>query len=273
MTSILKRLLAGALALCCLASGAAAESLLRAHNILEARLGAERLVLHQPSAASAPYAPLGVTIDPATIIGIPTGPLGVTNTTQHTLAYWLNATRTANASPNILNSYIFLSDYAGLCETTGGKAPRICISYDNSAAGLQISFNNSVGVSTSTDSVKFTAPSAATMNTYNGGWHHYLISFDTSAGVWAVYIDGAPAGFNLGFLNSGAQPDFNNKDGWSINNGVPQGGFGIAEVYESTSSIVCTGSNLPAGHGCAAANTIFPDVLARMVSGTGAAAR
>ena len=226
-----------------------------------------------PGATLASYKPAGMFFDQYHLLGATSGPLGVTNTTAHTLAFWLNMSRQSGAQPNVLNGGLLVAVPFSPCEATAGNAPGICLSIDSSSYGAQWNFNDSTG--TTTGATKFAAPGSAYMDALSGSWHHFLTSFDNTAGVWAVYVDGVNAGWTRAAYNSGNVPDFNNALGWRFMNGsYPSINISAwaSEIYESNTSVVCTGVGAPYTD-CAGANTIPPSVLAKFVSGSGASAK
>ena len=249
-------------------------------NWLEARLAGERLVLSPKKApvVAANYMPGGIFNDQYRFLGATSGPLGVTNTTQHTYAFWLNMSRQTGALPNVNNGGLTTSQPLGHCEATAGNSPGICLSIDNSGYGAQWNFDDSTG--TIGGSYKFVAPGYAAMDALSGSWHHYITTFDTVSGAWAVYIDGVSAGWTNPAYNAGVLPDFNNGNGWRFLNGSYPAinvSAWVAEIYEANFSIVC----ISAGHGpggvswpdCTGANTIRPLYLNRMISGSGSSAK
>ena len=181
--------------------------------------GATSITLTGAGGAASTYNPLGMVFMQDTFLGVVNGPLGVTNTQQHTLSFWMNGSRSVLASPSYMNITVVGSNPATQCELIGtGFSPGLCLSFDNSVYGLQASFNNSVGVTGATDSITFDGTSNTWLLPFNGSWHHYLISFDTTASNWAVYVDGVKASFGARWV-ANLIPDFNHITGWRFGNG------------------------------------------------------
>ena len=218
------------------------------------------------------YNPLGAVFMSDVMAGVNGSALGVTNTPQHTLSFWQNGSQTAltGFETTLMNGAVIWSAPGNKCEVTAGTAPGLCLSFDSSTSGVQFNFNNSAGSTPASDAVKFNGPgsTSSALPTY-GDWHHYLVSFDTAAGVWAVYVDGAPASYTATVFPANMQPDFNNYGGWWLGNSalsVSVAYSWLAEVYESNRSIVCTGLNTPYT-GCLTTGTISSGMLAKFYSG------
>lgn len=204
------------------------------------------------------YNPKGVILNMDTMLGATNGPLGVTNTQQHTLSFWMNTTRNLGSISNGATVVTGVSDSASIA----GNTPGLYLAFDSSI-GMQFNFNNSVGVSGTTDTIKFTGTAGpSSLTPFAGTWHHYLISFDdTINSAWAVYIDGVKWAFNSIF-DPNIYPDFNNLNGWRFGNGTNKGvAFGwYAEIYESNWSVVCTAVGAPYSD-CTGVGTISPSMI------------
>ena len=229
------------------------------------QIGGGAHALGPGGAASVAYNPLGMVFNQDTFLGVVNGPLGVTNTQQHTLSFWMNGSRSTIASTSYINGTNLGSNPNTQCELSGtGFSPGLCLGFDNSAYGLQLNFDNSAGLTQTTDALTLDGPTTNWLLPFNGSWHHYLISLDTTASNFAVYVDGVKLGFTATRWTNNLYPDFNHAAGWRWGNGSesPNVYWWFSDIYESTQSILCTGVGAPTP-GCTGANMIDPATVAK----------
>ena len=228
------------------------------------------------SEASAPrrlYAPLGGLVNFDTWIGTLTA-LGVTETSKMTVSWWAFGTINNANDTHALGGGLMGNDPGGLtsrCEENGvDVSPGLCLTFDTSPHNALLSFNGPNGL---TDPVLISATgSPAVMQ--NGRWNHYLASIDTVKGLAAVAVNGlCCTAFTRGIPASGYLPEMNNSKGFGVGYTSTKGGgatgfLGIAEVYISEQSNVCSGAKRPSVMNgvkvtCLAANTIPPEIIAK----------
>ena len=187
-------------------------------NILEARLGGERLVLHPPKLATTTYTAHGssflasVLINSGALAGVVDGPKGV-------YSGWMRGSLSAtynNTRPNMLNGNLAANwDYTP-SPNNSEAAAGFNIVFDNASAtngNLRFNLNNSTSTVTSNMEASYVSPVSPLLNT---AWQHVLISWDFSGSTSyaAVYINGVnqnlgvpqlgAASFNYSYAGSGA---------------------------------------------------------------------
>jgi hypothetical protein len=205
--------------------------------------------------------------------------LGVTNSKTLTYSFWIAGANNGGSNPGG-NTTILLNGQSGAgtgpssshCEVIAGTSPGICPSFDSSGVMAQFNFNNSTGSNHTTDAIKIDGVAGHTVFS-SGGWHHYLMSFDAAAQVWAIYVDGVDRKADGSFVMAdfaNTSPDLNNSSGFALGNTSGGAAYGkwswLADLFMAEESIVCTGAGTPFGD-CAGANTIPPSKLAKFISG------
>jgi len=217
--------------------------------------------------AAKAYKPSGFAFLPYNSLGTNSA-LGVTNTPTLTYAFWLQGTVDLT-NPTNLQGIEFYGDPQSWCEVTGGAAPGLCGSVDDSSGRFQLNFNNSTGQNESTDAIKFQAQAGS-----NGIWHHYLVSMDTVNQVSALYVDGVNTSITANPLPVGAIPDLNNSAGFHLAGVLPNQTSPVleyqAEIVAAEVSIVCIGVGSPATMNgipvtCTGPNTIPAEILKRFI--------
>lgn len=151
------------------------------------------------------YNPRGAVFNLDSILGV-SGALNVSNGTGHTLSFWMNAVH-ADTGSNV--NYLtnpnptIVSGMNTACEANANGSPGVCLSFDTSPGGAQLNFNNSTGVSTTTDKLDIVGAGTSTVPQVEPGavWTHYLISLSTLS--YAITGDGGTSGTSAWLAYSG----------------------------------------------------------------------